>query len=63
MNKDQIKGSAKTSAGKLQRTAGKLVGNERLQLKGMLKQAVGKTQKRYGDLKEAAKNARKNNGR
>jgi uncharacterized protein YjbJ (UPF0337 family) len=63
MNKDQIKGSAKNSVGKLERTAGKLVGNDRLQVKGLAKQVAGKAQQRYGDIKEAAKTARKKNGR
>jgi uncharacterized protein YjbJ (UPF0337 family) len=60
MNKDQIKGSAKNTVGKLQRSAGKLVGSEKQQVKGIVKQVAGKTQQRYGDLKEAARVARKN---
>ena len=63
MNKNQVKGSAKSAAGKIQRTAGKLVGSEKQQVKGMVKQVAGKAEQRYGDLKEAARGARKKNGR
>ena len=63
MNKDQIKGGAKSAVGKLERKAGKLVGNDRLQVKGLAKQIAGKTQQRYGDIKEAARAARKKDNR
>ncbi len=52
MNKDQVKGTAKDVAGKIQRKAGEAVGNPEHQLKGAAKQAEGKTQKAYGDVKE-----------
>lgn len=63
MNKDQVKGAAKSTAGKLQRTAGKLVGSKKLQAKGIAKQITGKAQQRFGDVKEAVKTSRKKNGR
>ena len=63
MNKDQLKGSAKNTVGKLQRSAGKLVGSEKQQVKGIAKQIAGKAQQRYGDIKEAAQSARKKNAR
>lgn len=59
MNKDQIKGAAKSVAGKLQQKAGKLVGNERLQAKGLAKRISGKLQKGVGDVKEVIKDAGK----
>lgn len=57
MNKDQVKGSVKEVAGKVQSKAGELVGSKEQQAKGLLKEAEGKTQKRVGDAKEALKDA------
>lgn len=57
MNKDQVKGKAKSIGGKIQQKAGKLVGSKTQQAKGMLTQAEGKAQKRVGDLNEVVKKA------
>lgn len=57
MNKDQIKGSIKDAAGKVQEKAGKAMGSTEQQVKGLAKQAQGKVQKSFGDAKEAAKDA------
>lgn len=59
MNKDQVKGTAKDVAGKLQQKAGKLVGNEKMQAKGVAKQISGKLQKGVGDITEVLKDATK----
>lgn len=59
MNKDQVKGTAKDAAGKVQRKAGEFTGSDKHQLKGAAKQAEGKTQKAYGDVKEDIKRATK----
>ena len=53
MNKDQIKGSAKDIAGKVQEKAGELTGSEKQQVKGLKNQVEGKVQKGVGDVKEA----------
>jgi uncharacterized protein YjbJ (UPF0337 family) len=52
MNKDQVKGSAKQVAGKVQSKAGKAVGSEKHQAKGLLKEVAGAFQKGYGDGRE-----------
>jgi uncharacterized protein YjbJ (UPF0337 family) len=57
MNKDQVKGTAKDVAGKIQEEAGKLVGNKSQQAKGLSKQVEGKVQKGVGDLKEIVKDS------
>lgn len=57
MNKDQVKGTAKDVAGKVQEGAGKVTGDKEQQAKGLGKQVAGKTQKKFGDAKEAAKDA------
>jgi uncharacterized protein YjbJ (UPF0337 family) len=59
MNKDQVKGSAKDIAGKIQEESGKLVGSKQQQAKGLEKQLEGKVQQKVGDLKEAVKDVAK----
>jgi len=53
MNRDQVKGTAKDVAGKMQRKVGELTGNKSQQIKGAAKQVEGKVQKGAGDLEEA----------
>lgn len=57
MNKDQVKGSVKDVAGKVQEKAGKVTGNTKQELKGIGKQIAGKVQKGVGDMKDAVKKA------
>ncbi|MEO8997343.1 MAG: CsbD family protein [Nitrosospira sp.] len=57
MNKDQVKGTAKDIAGKVQEEAGNLTGNKEQEAKGLAKQVEGKTQKKVGDAKETVKDA------
>ena len=57
MNSDQIKGTIKDVAGKVQRKAGEAVGSPKQQVKGTLKQAEGKAQKALGDTKDALKDS------
>ncbi len=57
MNKDQVKGTAKDIAGKVQREVGELTGDKEQQAKGLAKQAEGKVQKGVGDAKESIKDA------
>ncbi|CAN5899131.1 hypothetical protein BH11PSE12_BH11PSE12_34070 [soil metagenome] len=57
MNKDQVKGTAKEVAGKVQQGAGNLVGSKKQQAKGLAKQASGKIQKGAGDTEENIKDS------
>ena len=57
MNKDQIKGTAKDIAGKVQEKAGRAVGSTEQEAKGIGKQISGKVQKGVGDVKEAVKDS------
>ena len=59
INKDQVKGNVKDVSGKIEKQAGKLVGNEKLEAKGAKREFAGKVQANVGDLKEAIKDARK----
>ncbi len=52
MNSDQLKGTAKDVAGKVQRKTGEAVGSTKQQVKGAAKQAEGKAQKAAGDVRE-----------
>ena len=53
VDKDEIKGGAKELGGKIKETAGRAVGNERLEAEGVVDQVEGKTQKNYGKVKDA----------
>lgn len=55
MNKDQVKGAVKDTAGKVQQKTGEMVGSKDQQAKGLAKQVEGKSQKALGDLKSAVK--------
>lgn len=57
MNKDQVKGTLKDMAGKVQEKAGDVTGSKETQAKGILKQAEGKAQKTVGNAKEMVKDA------
>lgn len=55
MNKDQVKGTAKDIAGKIQEGAGEVMGSKKQQAKGLSKQVAGKAEKHFGDAKKAMK--------
>jgi uncharacterized protein YjbJ (UPF0337 family) len=55
MNRDQVKGSVKDVAGKVQRKVGEAIGSTDQQVKGAAKQVEGKAQKAVGNAKEAFK--------
>ncbi len=51
MNKQQIKGSAKEAAGKIQKNVGKATANGSQVVKGKARELAGKAEKAYGDAK------------
>ncbi len=55
MNKDQVKGTVKQAAGKVQQKTGEVIGSEKQQAKGVGRQVEGKIQKAFGDVKEGHK--------
>ncbi len=59
MNKDQIEGTAKNIAGKVQQKVGEVTGNKSQQAKGIGKQIEGKTQEIIGNAKESIKDVEK----
>lgn len=58
MNKDQVKGSAKTAAGKVQKKAGQAMGSREHEIKGTARELAGRAQKAYGDAREGAERLR-----
>jgi uncharacterized protein YjbJ (UPF0337 family) len=59
MNRDQVKGTAKDIAGKVQRKVGEVTGSTERQIKGGAKQVEGKVQRGAGDVEQAADRANK----
>ena len=59
MNKDQVKGTIKQAAGKVQEQTGKAIGSHEQQLKGIKKQVEGQAQHTAGDVKEVLKDITK----
>jgi len=59
MNKNQIEGSLKDVAGKVQKTVGEATGNTKQQVKGVAKQIEGKVQKGLGDVEQAVDDSAK----
>lgn len=55
MNRDQVKGVTKETAGKIQKKTGELIDSNEQQAKGLAKQVEGNVQKNVGDAKEAVK--------
>ena len=55
MNKDQVKGTVKDVAGKIQEKTGEIIGSKTQQAKGLEKQVEGKAKKAVGDVKNAAR--------
>ncbi|HXR56042.1 MAG TPA: CsbD family protein [Casimicrobiaceae bacterium] len=57
MNRDQVEGTAKDVAGKVQRKVGDATDNMSQQIKGGAKQVEGKVQRKAGDVEEASDKA------
>lgn len=53
MNRDQVKGTTKNLAGKVQQKVGEMTGNTTQQAKGVEKQIEGKVQKGVGNVEQA----------
>lgn len=60
MNRNQIRGGFKDTAGKIQRKFGQLFGSHRQEARGTVTQAEGKTQKTAGDITDTLEKAADN---
>ncbi len=57
MNKDQVEGKVKDTAGRVERQVGEWTGDKEAQVHGAAKQAEGKVQNAWGDVKDAGQKA------
>ena len=57
MNKDRVEGAAKTAAGRMKETAGKVMGDQKLIAEGKVEKTAGKLQNAAGGLQDAVKKA------
>jgi uncharacterized protein YjbJ (UPF0337 family) len=55
MDKDRIGGSAKQAKGAIKETAGKALGDKKLETEGKTEKAAGKLQNAIGGLKDAVR--------
>jgi len=62
MNKDQLKGRARSAKGKLKEVAGRTVGNKKLEDEGKRENAGGKVESAWGDAKQDVKKGIKSVG-
>jgi uncharacterized protein YjbJ (UPF0337 family) len=63
MNRNQVKGSAKKVAGKIQQKVGEATGSTTQQVKGAAKRIEGQFQKGLGDIQQAADDSARKYGR
>jgi uncharacterized protein YjbJ (UPF0337 family) len=59
MDKDRVTGAAKQAAGSVKETAGKILGDQKLQAEGGAEKAEGKLQSAIGGVKDAVRDATK----
>ncbi len=59
MDKDRIEGAARTAKGTIKETAGKVLGDRKLQAEGAADKAAGKVQNTIGGAKDAVRDALK----
>jgi uncharacterized protein YjbJ (UPF0337 family) len=59
VNKEQIKGRLREAEGKAKEVAGKMAGNDKLELKGNVQRALGRAQAKFGDVKQSMKDSKK----
>jgi uncharacterized protein YjbJ (UPF0337 family) len=55
MDKDRVAGAATQARGKIKETAGKAVGDKKMEAEGSAKKAEGKVQNAVGGAKDAAR--------
>ena len=55
MDKDRIAGAAKEAGGKIKETAGKIVGDGKMEAEGSAKKTEGKIQNAVGGAKDAVR--------
>jgi uncharacterized protein YjbJ (UPF0337 family) len=61
MNKDTVKGTMDDAAGRVKRQVGEWTGDTKTQVDGAAQQVKGKVEKAWGNVKDAAHDADRNN--
>ncbi len=61
MDKDRVKGAVNDAAGRAKRQVGEWTGDTDTQVEGAAQQLKGKAQKVVGNMKDAARDASRNN--
>jgi uncharacterized protein YjbJ (UPF0337 family) len=59
MDRDRVEGAAKTAGGKMKETAGKVLGDQKMEAEGQMKKNEGKIQNAIGGAKDAMRDATK----
>jgi uncharacterized protein YjbJ (UPF0337 family) len=58
MNKDKVQGTVDDAAGRIKRQVGEWTGDTNAQVEGAAQQIKGKAEKAWGNVKDAAKDAK-----
>jgi len=59
MDKDRVEGVAKQVKGSIKETAGRLIGDKKMEAEGQVDKAAGKVQNAVGGMKDSARDALK----
>ena len=59
MDKDKVKGAVDDAAGRVKRQVGEWTGDTNAQVEGAAQQVKGKAEKAWGNVKDAARDAKK----
>jgi uncharacterized protein YjbJ (UPF0337 family) len=59
MDKDRVKGAIDDAAGRAKRQVGEWTGDSKAQVEGAAQQVKGKAEKAWGNVKDAARDAKK----
>ena len=63
MDKDRVKGAIDDAAGRAKRQVGEWTGDSRAQVEGAAQQVKGKAEKAWGNVKDAARDVKKESER
>jgi uncharacterized protein YjbJ (UPF0337 family) len=57
INKDRVEGRLRETEGKIKEMAGKVTGDEKLEVKDKVQGIVGEAQSKFGDIKQDVKDS------
>lgn len=59
INKDRVEGRLRETEGKIKEMAGKVTGDEKLEVKGKVQGIAGEAQAKFGDVRQDVKDSSK----